>query len=184
MLLGVGCTSDAPTAAPDPTVRAVTAIDASYRDAVRATMDAARLVTSARIRVATAGGVAEVALEGRREGDDRQVVLTTDRGEVTYAVVDGAATVDRGDGPVAVEAAEVPTTPSLASLLQVDDLAFPQVGVATGTLALEDLTGLAGTGDGTIVDVVVHWTQGGLVDGLELRGPEDAYVAVVSYRTA
>ncbi len=158
----------------------VTAEEAAYRDAVRATIDLDALETGALIRVATASGVAEVRIDARRVGDSRTLTVRTDQGELTYVVTPGGATVDRGDGPTPVEVAEVPTAPSLELLLRLDELTFVEPGIAQGTLPADEVDGLAAGP----VRVTVRYAVDGLVEGVELRGPDDDYVALVTYRPA
>ncbi len=183
-LLATACQSDAPATpevAPIPTVSAeADAETVAYQAAVRRTIDARSLTTDAVVRVATGAGVAEFTITVRRDGDRREIDVTTDQGTLQYVIDADGATVDRGNGPEAVSTEEVPSAPSLGALSGIEELAFPEPGVATGILA-----GSAIAADGAVttsVAVTVRYDIEGIVHALELRGPDDDYVALLTYR--
>ncbi len=151
-----------------------------YEAAVERTAAASRRSFSSAITVATASGPVEVQITGQRTGADRILTLTTGEGSITYAVTDGQATVDRGEGPQPIQLTEVPAAPSLEALRSMDDLDVSTAGLATGTIDASAVLG----GDTTPtepVDVSVRYEAGGFVEAFEMAAPDGSFSAEVTF---
>lgn len=122
------------------------------------------------------GRTVTVRLEGQVDGDRRALtVAPADGGQaVTVRVADGQATVDRGAGPRPVALDEVPETPSLALLGELDGLVPDGSGTVTGRLpaaAVARFLPAAGpsptaTGPAT---VSVTFEPGGFISGMHIE---------------
>lgn len=166
--------------APQKDVAAATAADnTAFLASVRRTSDASGYQFAATVTLAAPEGDVVVKLDGARDGRNRTLTVTTAVGAVAYVLQDGAATMDRGDGPQSITLTEVPAAPSLGSLLEMQNIRLVGDGVAEGTLDAQDVLGDTATGGD--VQAIVTYEPDGYITRLEIRASDGSLAAVVDY---
>lgn len=152
---------EAPAATVQPaaeTVTAVERIDLAV-DMLASEYSYAFQVT---ILISTGGQTAETALVGWVQGDDRQLILRADSGEVVTNVIDGVATVTRDGQTVEVPLGQASEAPSLDVLRGLSDVAEAAFGSLVADLSAFELAELGFEVNGSAGVVVTLAADGSL----------------------
>ncbi len=152
----------------------------AYQAALARTVDASSYAFSSEVRTDLGNGTYVVRINGRVDGDNRTLTVTTDQGTSRMTVENGVATVDRGDGPQQIPVEQVADAPRLTVLKQLENVQATDDGTVKGTLPADQLVQSVGaaevSGAGT---VTVTFEPDGTVTGYVVRALQGRYRAEV-----
>lgn len=165
------------------------AVQDSFQAALARTVAAVGYRFDGEVTVGRADGrTVKVRLRGGVDGDGRVLVVSpADGGEVvTIRVVDGQATVDRGQGPQPLDLDQFPGVPSLQLLGDLDDLEPRGPGTVTGRLPVSAVaealrpTRPSPSPAGS-ARVSVTFEPDGFVTGVHIEGPEGNFTVGTTF---
>lgn len=134
---------DVPMATAEPAVPAQTASAGERIDqAVDMLAAADSYAYEVTVLISTGGQTAQTALEGWVQGDDRQLILRADSGEVVTRVINGVATVSRDGQTVEVPLTQASDAPSLDVLRGLSGVSEGAFGSLIADLPVSELAKL------------------------------------------